>query len=144
MNILRKYLIVAFLAVSTFLSGLNADLVSAQSVAADPMVSLTPAEKAWLKAYPEIVLGAPTDYPVEIFRNKVQCCFNYWFLTSDVSPLNPTTQVLDAGTMTISSRDRESFKMRMATVTACAIALNLSNKISYLAAAVAISNLKYA
>jgi hypothetical protein len=69
MKSLRKFLTSAFLAVSIFISGLSADLVSAQSSAHGPMVPLTPKEQAWLAEHPEIVLGTTTEYtPVVIKR----------------------------------------------------------------------------
>lgn len=34
------------------------------------MVILTPEEEAWLKAHPEIVLGAPSDYPPMVIKRK--------------------------------------------------------------------------
>ena len=33
-------------------------------------IQLTPAEKAWLTAHPEVVLGAPTDYPPMVIKRK--------------------------------------------------------------------------
>ncbi len=63
MNTLHKSLTIAFLAVSIFISGLSADLVSAQSSVSERMVTLTPEEQAWLAEHPEIVLGAATGYP---------------------------------------------------------------------------------
>ncbi len=68
MNTLHKSLTIAFLAVSIFISGLSADLVSAQSSVSEPMVTLTPEEQAWLAEHPEIVLGAPTDYPPMVIK----------------------------------------------------------------------------
>ena len=57
-NTLYKTLTISFLSVSIFISGLSVDLVGAQSPASEPMVILTPEEKAWLAAHPDIVLGA--------------------------------------------------------------------------------------
>ncbi|MCK4838891.1 MAG: transporter substrate-binding domain-containing protein, partial [Desulfobulbaceae bacterium] len=54
--------------VSIFISGLSADLVSAQSSAPEPMVTLTPEEQAWLAEHPEIALGASTDYPPMVIK----------------------------------------------------------------------------
>ncbi|CAB5167086.1 hypothetical protein D3OALGB2SA_5839 [Olavius algarvensis associated proteobacterium Delta 3] len=68
MSTLNKSLTIAFLAISIFISGLNVDFVGAQSSAPEPMVTLTPEEQAWLKAHPEIVLGAPTNYPPSVIR----------------------------------------------------------------------------
>ena len=63
MNTLSKSLTIAFLAVSIFISGLSADLVRAQSSASEPMVILTPEEKAWLRENPHIRLTALIDQP---------------------------------------------------------------------------------
>jgi hypothetical protein len=63
MNTLPKSLTIAFLVVSIFISGLSADLVSAQSSAPEPMVTLTPEKQAWLAEHSEIVLRIPTTYP---------------------------------------------------------------------------------
>jgi hypothetical protein len=72
MNTLPKSLTIAILAVSIFISGLSADLVSAQSSAPGPMVTLTPEEQAWLAEHPEIVLGASTDYPPMVIKRSEQ------------------------------------------------------------------------
>jgi two-component system sensor histidine kinase EvgS len=63
MNALSKSLTIAFLAVSIFISGLSADLVRAQSSASEPMVILTPEEKAWLRENPHIRLATTIDQP---------------------------------------------------------------------------------
>ena len=63
MSTLHKSLTIAFLAVSFFISGLNADLVSAQRSAPNPVVTLTPEEKAWLKKHPHIRLATLTNQP---------------------------------------------------------------------------------
>ena len=63
MSTLHKSLTIAFLAVSFFISGLNADLVSAQRSAPNPVVTLTPEEKAWLKKHPRIRLATLTNQP---------------------------------------------------------------------------------
>ena len=68
MSTVHKSLTITFLAVSIFISGLSADLVSAQNSAQEPMVTLTPEEQAWLAEHPEIVLGAPTDYPPMVIK----------------------------------------------------------------------------
>ena len=68
MNSFHKSLTISFLAVSIFISGLSADLVSAQNSAPEPMVTLTPEEQAWLAEHPEIVLGASTDYPPMVIK----------------------------------------------------------------------------
>ena len=68
-NTLHKSLAITFLAVSIFISGLSADLVSAQSSAPEPMVTLTPEEQAWLAEHPEIVLGAATGYPPMVIKS---------------------------------------------------------------------------
>jgi len=70
MNTLHKSLTITLLAVSIFISGLNADLVSAQNKAGEKnlVVELSDAEQAWLAEHPEIVLGAPTDYPPMLIR----------------------------------------------------------------------------
>ena len=70
LNILQKFLTIAILAVSIFISGVSADLVSAQSPAPEPMVSLTPEEQAWLAAHPDIALGAPTTYPPFVIQRN--------------------------------------------------------------------------
>ena len=56
-NSFHKSLVITFLVVSIFISGLSADLVGAQSSAPEPMVTLTPKEKAWLKRHPFIRIG---------------------------------------------------------------------------------------
>jgi ABC-type amino acid transport substrate-binding protein len=68
MNTLHKSLTITFLAVSIFISGLNADLVSAQSSAPEPMVTLTPEEQAWLAEHPDIVLGTATGYQPMVIK----------------------------------------------------------------------------
>ena len=68
MNTLHKSLAITVLVVSIFISGLSADLVSAQSLAPEPMVILTPEEQAWLAEHPEIVLGAVTGYPPMVIK----------------------------------------------------------------------------
>ena len=60
---LHKFLTIAFLTVSFFISGLNADLVSAQRSAPNPVVTLTPEEKAWLEKHPRIRLATLTNQP---------------------------------------------------------------------------------
>mgnify|MGYP001544690896 CR=1 FL=1 len=66
---MHKSLTISFLAVSIFILGLSDDLMSAQSSAPRPMVTLTPEEQAWLAAHPEIVLGTTTEFtPVVIER----------------------------------------------------------------------------
>jgi ABC-type amino acid transport substrate-binding protein len=57
MSTVHKSLTITFLAVSIFIAGLCADLVSAQSSAPEPIVTLTPEEQAWLKAHPDIKFG---------------------------------------------------------------------------------------
>jgi len=64
-----KSLTIAFLAVSIFISGLSADPVSAQNTAPKPMVTLTPEEKAWLKAHPDIQLGFSGDFEPHVIIN---------------------------------------------------------------------------
>jgi len=66
---MHKSLTIAFLAVSIFISGLSADLVRAQSSAPEPMVTLTPEEKAWLKAHPDIQLGYTGDFEPNVIIN---------------------------------------------------------------------------
>ena len=68
MNTMPKSMTIAFLALSIFISGLSADLVRAQSSGTESMVTLTAEEQAWLKAHPEIALGAPTDYPPMVIK----------------------------------------------------------------------------
>jgi PAS domain S-box-containing protein len=63
MNTLPKSLTIAFLALYIFISGLSADLVRAQSSAPEPMVTLTPEEKAWLIENPHIKLATLTNQP---------------------------------------------------------------------------------
>ena len=66
---MHKSLTISFLAVSIFILGLSDDLMSAQSSAPRPMVTLTPEEQAWLAEHPEIVLGTTTEYsPMAIKR----------------------------------------------------------------------------
>ena len=60
---LQRTVTISFLAVSIFISGVSADLASAQGSAPEPMVTLTPEEQAWLAEHPEIVLGNPTTFP---------------------------------------------------------------------------------
>ncbi len=69
MDPMYKSLTIAFLAVSIFILGLNADLVSAQNTAPKPMVTLTPEEKAWLKAHPDIKLGFSDDFEPLVIIN---------------------------------------------------------------------------
>ncbi|MEE4604064.1 MAG: transporter substrate-binding domain-containing protein, partial [Desulfobacteraceae bacterium] len=63
MNTLPKSLTIAFLVLSIFISGLSADMVKAQSSAQEPMVTLTPEEKAWLIENPRIKLATLTNQP---------------------------------------------------------------------------------
>ena len=63
MKSIQKHLILTFLALSIYSLGFSDDQVRAQSLGTESMVNLTPEEKAWLKAHPEIVLGASTAYP---------------------------------------------------------------------------------
>ena len=58
MNPIYKSLTITFLVVSIFISGLSADLVRAQSSESEPMVTLTPEEKAWLRENPHIRLAS--------------------------------------------------------------------------------------
>jgi hypothetical protein len=55
--------IIAIMTLTIFISGLSADLVSAQSSAPEPMVIFTPEEKAWLRENPHIRLTAETTHP---------------------------------------------------------------------------------
>jgi ABC-type amino acid transport substrate-binding protein len=73
MNTLHKSLIITFLAVSIFISGLNVDLVGAQKMVSKPMFTLTPEERAWLNAHPVISLVS-TGYcpPFVYWDNKEQ------------------------------------------------------------------------
>jgi hypothetical protein len=66
----HKSLTITFLAVSIFISGLSADLVSAQSSASESMATLTPEEQAWLAENPEIVLGAATGYEPMVIKRS--------------------------------------------------------------------------
>ena len=70
MNTLPKSLTFAFLALSIFISGLCADLVSAQSSGTEPMVTLTAEEQAWLAEHPEILLGAATGYEPMVIKRS--------------------------------------------------------------------------
>ncbi|MCD6582809.1 MAG: transporter substrate-binding domain-containing protein, partial [Desulfuromusa sp.] len=70
MNTLHKSLTIALLAVSIFISGLSANLVSAQSSAPEPMVPLTPEEKSWIKAHSAITLSITDDIPPRSFIDK--------------------------------------------------------------------------
>jgi PAS domain S-box-containing protein len=70
MNTLHKSLTIALLAVSIFISGLSANLVSAQSSAPEPMVTLTPEEKSWIKAHSAITLSITDDIPPRSFIDK--------------------------------------------------------------------------
>jgi hypothetical protein len=63
---LHRSLTITFLAVSFFVSGLNADLVSAQRSAPNPVVTLTPEEKAWLKKSP--YPACHPDKPTALFH----------------------------------------------------------------------------
>jgi hypothetical protein len=67
-NTVHKSLTIVFLAVSTFILALSADLVRARNSVPEPMVTLTPEEQAWLAEQPEIVLGNPTTYPPLVVR----------------------------------------------------------------------------
>jgi len=70
MNSLHKPLLIAFLAVSIFISGLTVDFVGAQNTAGEKklVIELSDKERAWLAEHPEIVLGAPTDYPPMVIK----------------------------------------------------------------------------
>jgi polar amino acid transport system substrate-binding protein/two-component system sensor histidine kinase EvgS len=70
MNTLHKSLTIAFLTVSTLISGFSTNLVSAQRLVPGPLATLTSAEQAWLAKHPEVVLGAPTDYPPMVIKRK--------------------------------------------------------------------------
>ena len=67
-SFLHKSLTIAFLAVFILISGLSADLVRAQRSGTESMITLTAEEQAWLAEHPEIVLGAPTDYPPMVIK----------------------------------------------------------------------------
>jgi signal transduction histidine kinase/DNA-binding NarL/FixJ family response regulator len=67
-SFLHKSSIITFLALFIFISGLSADLVRAQSSGTESVVILTAEEQAWLAEHPEIVLGAPTDYPPMVIK----------------------------------------------------------------------------
>ena len=68
LNTLHKSLTIAILAVSIFISGLSGPL-SALAEKADN-INLTPEEQAWLAEHPQIVLGAPTDYPPMVIKRS--------------------------------------------------------------------------
>ena len=70
MNTLHKSLTITLLAISIFISGLYAEFVGAQSTAGETklVVALSDEEQAWLAEHPEIVLGAPTDYPPMVIK----------------------------------------------------------------------------
>jgi len=69
MNTLHKSLTISILVVSIFISGLNVDLLRAQSLELEPKVTLTPEEKAWLKAHPDIQLGFSGDFEPHVIVN---------------------------------------------------------------------------
>ena len=69
MDPIYKSLTIAFLAVSISITGLSADPVRAQSSSPETMVSLTPEEKAWLKAHPDIQLGFSGDFEPHVIVN---------------------------------------------------------------------------
>ncbi|MGD9262392.1 MAG: transporter substrate-binding domain-containing protein, partial [Desulfobacterales bacterium] len=69
MNTLPKSLTIAFLAVSIFILGLSADPVRAQSSAPEPMVTLTPEEKAWLEAHPDVTFGFTDSFEPFLIRD---------------------------------------------------------------------------
>ena len=69
MKSIQKHLILTFLALSIYSLGFSDYQVRAQSLGTESMVNLTPEEKAWLKAHPEIVLGASTAYPPNVIEN---------------------------------------------------------------------------
>ena len=68
MNALLKSLTITFLAVSIFILGLSADTVRAQSSAPEPMVTLTPEEKAWLEAHPGVTFGFTDSFEPFLIR----------------------------------------------------------------------------
>ena len=68
MNALLKSLTITFLAVSIFILGLSADTVRAQSSAPEPMVTLTPEEKAWLEAHPDVTFGFTDSFEPFLIR----------------------------------------------------------------------------
>ena len=68
MNTLPKSLTIAFLALSIFISGLSADLVKAQSLAPEPMVTLTPEEQDWLRAHPDVTFGFTYSFEPFLIR----------------------------------------------------------------------------
>jgi len=70
MNTLHKYLTTVFLAASIFVSGLTVDFVGAQSSAPEPMVTLAPEEKSWIKAHSAITLSITDDIPPRSFIDK--------------------------------------------------------------------------
>ncbi len=59
---MHKSLTIIYLALLIFNLGLSADLVSAQNTVPNSMVTLTPDEKAWLKAHPDIRLVFSGDH----------------------------------------------------------------------------------
>ena len=63
MKTMHKYRIVSFLAVSVLVLALIADPASAQHSAPEPVIILTPAEKAWLTENPRIRLATLTNQP---------------------------------------------------------------------------------
>ena len=69
MNTLHKSLTISFLVASIFISGLNVDLLRAQSLAPEPMVTLKPEEIAWLKAHPDIQLVFTGDFEPYVIIN---------------------------------------------------------------------------
>ncbi|MEX1330601.1 MAG: hypothetical protein AB1Z29_27705, partial [Desulfobacterales bacterium] len=68
MNTVHKSLTITFLAVSIFISGLNVDLVSAQNMVSKPKFTLSPEEKAWLKAHPDVTFGFTDSFEPFLIR----------------------------------------------------------------------------
>ena len=70
MKTLHKFQTIAFLAVFIFILGVSADLVRAQNSAPEPMVTLTPEEKAWLAEHGEITVGHIPGWPPYSFLDS--------------------------------------------------------------------------
>jgi hypothetical protein len=66
---MHKSLTIMYVALLIFNLGLSADLVSAQNTVPKSMVTLTPEEKVWLKAHPDIQLGFIGDFEPLVIIN---------------------------------------------------------------------------
>ena len=68
MSFLHKSMTFTFLALSIFISGLSADLVSAQSSGTESMITLTAEEQAWLAEHPDITFGFTDSFEPFLIR----------------------------------------------------------------------------